>query len=45
MIPFCFVLRTMITRSALVVLRDFTSAERRKAVAGIFRNHTPIPAK
>ena len=28
MFPFCFVLRTMITRSALVVLHDFTSAER-----------------
>ena len=28
MFPFCFVLRTMITRSALVVLYDFTSAER-----------------
>ena len=28
MLPFCFVLRTMIARSALVVLHDFTSAER-----------------
>ena len=27
-LPFCFVLRTLITRSALVVLHDFTSAER-----------------
>ena len=28
MFPFCFVLRTMITRSALVLLHSFTSAER-----------------
>ena len=28
MFPFCFVLRTMITHSALIVLHDFTSAER-----------------
>ena len=28
MFPFCFVLRTMITRSAFVLLHSFTSAER-----------------
>ena len=28
MFPFCFVLRPMITRSALVLLHSFTSAER-----------------
>ena len=36
MFPFCFVLRTMITHSALIVLHDFTSAERVLNIGSLF---------